>query len=57
MPNYIIEIKEINYGRLELEADCYEDACEKVYDAWSKGEVCWKDGSIDIISVEESKDE
>lgn len=55
MPRYIIEIKEVNYGHLELEADCYEDACEKVYDAWSNGKVFWADGNIDIISVKETK--
>ena len=53
MPKYIAEIKEVNYGHLEPEADCYEDACEKVYDAWLRGEAFWKDSDIKILSVNE----
>lgn len=53
MAFYKIKVQEINYGQVEIKAESYEEACEKVYDAVLHGECYWFDGELVIEEVEE----
>ena len=53
MAFYKIKVQEINYGQVEIKAESYEEACEKVHDAVLRGECYWFDGELVIEEVEE----
>ena len=57
MPKYIVEVEETNYGFVYIEADSAAEAEERVSDVWLEGEIFWKNGSINALSIRKIKDE
>ena len=47
---YIVDVKDVSYGRVEVEADSVEQAEEKAQDLYFSGQVNWDaaDVSYDV---------
>ena len=43
---YIVDVKDVSYGRVEVEADSVEQAEEKAQDLYFSGQVNW--GAADV---------
>lgn len=51
---YIVDVKDVSYGRVEVEADSVEQAEEKAQDLYFSGQVNWDAADV---SYEASPDE
>ena len=51
---YLIRVREINNGVLEVEAASEEEALEKAEDGYALGQTMWKDGEYEL-DVQEIK--
>lgn len=48
---YIIEVKEINSGCIEVEAASEQEAYEKAEAAYSMGETVWEQGEYELSNA------
>jgi hypothetical protein len=53
---YLVSVKEINYGAVEIEASSPDDAKEKAEQEYYNGNVYWKDTDLDYPSVRKEQD-
>jgi hypothetical protein len=53
---YLVSVKEINYGAVEVEASSPDDAKEKAEQEYYNGNVYWKDTDLDYPSVRKEQD-
>jgi hypothetical protein len=53
---YMVSIKEINYGSVEVEAASLEEAKEKAEREYYNGNVFWKDTDLEYPTVRNRQD-
>ena len=53
---YLVSVKEVNYGAVEVEAASPDEAMEKAEQEYYNGNVYWKDTDIDYPSVRKEQD-
>lgn len=53
---YMVSIKEINYGGVEIEAASLEEAKEKAEREYYNGNVFWKDTDLEYLSVRKQQE-
>jgi hypothetical protein len=53
---YMVSVKEINYGGVEVEAASIEEAKEKAEQEYYDSNVFWKDTEVDYPSVRKQQD-
>lgn len=53
---YLVSVKEVNYGAVEVEAASPDEAKEKAEQEYYNGNVYWKDTDIDYPSVRKEPD-
>ena len=51
MAKYLVNVKEISYGFVEVEADSMEDAPEKATEAFHNGNVIWPSCEFTTLDV------
>ena len=54
---YRVNVKEISYGSVVVEADNEDEAYDKAYDAYGEGRVWWGDSDFQIMDVEKENGE
>lgn len=55
---YIVDVKDVSYGRVEVEADSVEQAEEKAQDLYFSGQVNWDAADVSYeASLDERKQE
>lgn len=53
---YHIDVKEINYGCIEIEASSEEEAYEKAEAAYTMGQTVWDQGEYVLNNIRPVKD-
>jgi len=53
---YRIDVKEINYGCIEIEASSKEEAYEKAEAAYTMGQTVWDQGEYELSGIRPVKD-
>ena len=51
MPKFCVNVQEVSYGFVEIEAASEEEARSKATDVFHEGKVNWSDTNFEVTSV------